>query len=115
MDCRHLLAAMDRSVHSTLIMAMSNPVDVPRQAWLFVRRDESIRLTKLTLGATLLVFGPGATEHSHHFDADTTLEEFRSWYQARLCQDGWALEQVPDRRKERRAPPGNDRRRLREV
>lgn len=96
-------------------MAMSNPVDVPRQAWLFVRRDESIRLTKLTLGATLLVFGPGATEHSHHFDADATLEEFRSWYQARLFQDGWALEQVPDRRKERRAPPGSDRRRLREV
>ena len=93
---------------------MTAVVEVPQLAWLFVRGGESIRMTRLTMGATLLVYGPGAIEHSHHFNDEATLEDFRRWYHARLVDEGWFLQATGDRRKSRGAAPGLERRRPRE-
>jgi len=67
-------------------------------AWLFVRSDESIRVTRDSTGLVLLVCGPGSAEHSHHFDSEASLEDFRAWYEQRLDSEGWALKGVVERR-----------------
>jgi hypothetical protein len=67
-------------------------------AWLFVRNDESIRMTRDSTVFVLLVCGPGSTEHSHHFDSEASLEEFRAWYEERLDSDGWTLKGAVERR-----------------
>lgn len=94
---------------------MTAVIDVPQLAWLFIRGGESIRMTKLSMGGTLLVYGPGPVEHTHHFNDDAVLEDFRRWYHARLIDEGWFLESTSDRRTEQRGPaPARDRRRPRE-
>jgi hypothetical protein len=84
--------------------------------WLFVRKDESIRMTRDPNAFSLLVCGPGSTEHSHHFDSEASLEEFRGWYEQRLDSEGWALKGAIERRisgDRSDTPQGSDRRRAR--
>jgi hypothetical protein len=82
-------------------------------AWLFVRKDESIRMTRESTAFVLLVCGPGSTEHSHQFDTETSLEEFRAWYEERLDTEGWTLKGTVERRVNDRSdvPSGLERRR----
>ena len=68
------------------------------QAWLYVRGDESIRVTRLPTGVTLLVFGPRSAEHSHQFDSEPTLNEFWRWYEEHLLAGGWVLHERVERR-----------------
>jgi hypothetical protein len=86
-------------------------VEVVTEAWLFVRGEESVRMTRLPLGATLLVCGPGHAEHSHHFDSEASLEEFRRWYEQRLFSEGWAVQGTVERRSRDARPPELERRR----
>jgi hypothetical protein len=74
-------------------------MDVPQVlGWLFVRNDESIRVTRDSSAFVLLVCGPGSAEHSHHFDSETSLEEFRAWYEQLLESEGWTLKGALERR-----------------
>ena len=67
-------------------------------AWLFVRGEESIRLTTSPTG-TLLIFGPGDTHQACDFTDATTLTQFLESYQQRLLDDGWVLAIVAERRR----------------
>jgi hypothetical protein len=74
-------------------------MDVPQVlGWLFVRNDESIRVTRDSSAFVLLVCGPGSAEHSHHFDSETSLEDFRAWYEQLLESEGWTLKGALERR-----------------
>jgi hypothetical protein len=66
-------------------------------AWLFVRGEESIRLTTSPRG-TLLIFGPGDAHQSCDFTEAATLMQFVESYQQRLLDDGWVLAVVAERR-----------------
>ena len=82
------------------------------QAWLYVRGDQSIRVTRLPAGVTLLVFGPLSAEHSHQFDSEATLNEFWHWYEEHLVAQGWVLHERVERRSAGARPGGApDRRR----
>lgn len=82
------------------------------QAWLYVRGDESIRVTRLPTGVTLLVFGPLSAEHSHQFDSEATLKEFWHWYEQHLLAEGFVLQERVERRSAGDRPGGGpDRRR----
>ena len=83
-----------------------------RQVGLFVRGDESIRIISILSGLTVLVCGPGATEHSHRFDSEASLAEFRRWYEQHLIDDKWMLAENADRRGSgQQRPPSQERRR----
>jgi len=83
-----------------------------REAWLFVRGDESIRIVRVGKKPELLVSGPGSTEHSHSFDTEASLDEFCRWYEAHLVREGWKLHFSMDRRSSAASSPsGRDRRR----
>ena len=86
-------------------------MDAAKDAWLFGRGNQSIYVTKLPLGMTLLVKGPGYDEHSHHFQSEESLNEFWRWYKRHLLAEEWVL--TPDRRARDREqrPGGPDRRR----
>ena len=80
-----------------------------KDSWLFVRGHHAIHVKKLPMGMTLLVCGPGSTEHSHHFDSEASLDEFWYWYRRHLLSEEW----VPtlDRRASTGRPAGSERRR----
>lgn len=80
-------------------------------AWLFARGEQSIYVTRLPMGMTLLVRGPGYAEHSHHFDSEATLDEFWRWYKRHLLAEEWVLQPTADRRSGRDRPAGAERRR----
>lgn len=90
-------------------------MDVQRKlAWLFLREDESIRVTRDSTAFMLLMCGPGSAEHSHHFDSEATLEEFLAWYEQRLESEGWILKGAIERRvtvDQSDVPPDRERRR----
>ena len=73
-------------------------MDHSPRAWLFVRGEESIRLTTSPTG-TLLIFGPGDAQQSFDFTEATTLTQFLESYQQRLLDDGWVLAIVAERRR----------------
>lgn len=73
-----------------------------RDAWLFTRGNQSIYVTRLPMGLTLLVCGPGADEHSHHFQSEQSLDEFWRWYRRHLLGEEWVLSTTPDRRSQAR-------------
>ena len=81
---------------------------------MFVRDNASIRITRDANTFVLLVRGPGSAEHSHHFDGEGSLEEFRSWYQQFLEGEGWELKGTLERRVNvdpSHVPQGPERRR----
>jgi hypothetical protein len=81
----------------------------PADAWLFVRGVESIHMTKLPLSHTLLVCGPGTSEHAHRFETDEALESFRRGHEEQLLREDWTLSH--ERRGEAKEPPTGERRR----
>ena len=86
-------------------------MDHVAHAWLFVRGEESIRITTSPAGA-LLIFGPGEANQSHDFTDTAALTQFLESYQQRLLNDGWVLAIVAERRQgDRQAPPPQGERR----
>lgn len=67
-------------------------------AWLFVRGEESIRITRHPTRTTLRVYGPGLLQNSHEFESTASLEKFRQSYEERVLRNGWVLLKVTDRR-----------------
>ena len=67
------------------------------QAWLFVRGEESIRITTGPQG-TLRIFGPRDANQSCDFGDAISLEQFVDSYKQRLLDDGWGLAIVAERR-----------------
>ena len=67
--------------------------------WLFIRGDESIRITRFPTALTLLIHGPGHAEHSHKFESRASLEDFQQCHEQRLLSAGWMLVEVADRRR----------------
>jgi hypothetical protein len=91
-------------------------VDPAKEAWLFKRGTQSVYVTRLPMGMTLLVRGPGYDEHSHHFQSEESLNEFWRWYKRHLLSEEWVL--TPDRRsadRDQRASGPERRRRPREA
>ena len=91
-------------------------MDPAKDAWLFKRGNQSVYVTRLPMGMTLLVRGPGYDEHSHHFQSEESLNEFWRWYKRHLLSEEWVL--TPDRRSADREPRTGEperRRRPREV
>lgn len=72
--------------------------EAAKDAWLFVRGNQSIYVTRLPLGMTLLVCGPGSGEHSHHFQTEDSLDEFWRWYRRHLLSEEWVPSSTTDRR-----------------
>jgi hypothetical protein len=85
-----------------------------REAWLFTRGDESIRILRNVVGKpTLVVYGPGRRSHSYPFDSLESRDDFLGSYLTQLEADGWVLHATVDRRQqEGPLPPGGDRRQL---
>jgi hypothetical protein len=73
-------------------------MDYSPHAWLFVRGEESIRVTATPTGS-LLIFGPGDAHQSFDFTEAATLTQFMESYQQRLLGDGWVLAIVAERRR----------------
>jgi hypothetical protein len=84
---------------------------VKRQAWLFTRSDESIRITRNMRGMVVFVCGPHATRHTYTFNDATSLNDFLGSYLNRLEAEGWGLHATADRRHRHEAfPPAINRR-----
>ena len=88
-------------------------MEIKRQSWLYDRDDESVRIMSFLSGLTLLVCGPRTAEQAHHFDSETSLDEFRRGYEQRLIDDKWELLAEADRRgsAQQRRRPDQERRR----
>jgi hypothetical protein len=86
-------------------------VDYLADALLFVRGEQSIRITRASTGMRLLTYGPADAKHSHDFTSAPSLEEFLESYQQRLKNEGWVLAIIAERRQsEQEIPPGHERR-----
>ena len=59
------------------------------EARLFVRGEESIRITTDPATTTLLVYGPGLFQNSYKFDSTVSLDELRQSYEQRVLRGGW--------------------------
>ena len=89
-------------------------MDYLADALLFVRGEQSIRITRASTGKRLLTYGPADAKHSHDFTSAASLEEFLESYQQRLKNDGWVLAIVSERRQSEPAIPPEHERRARE-
>jgi len=65
---------------------------------LFVRGDESIRITTHPSSMTLQVFGPGRVQKSHEFTSAADFGEFLGSLRQQMMAGGWTLLDVADRR-----------------
>ena len=65
---------------------------------LFVRGEESIRITTLPPSMSLKVFGPGHLQKSHEFTSAAEFGEFLDSFGQRMLASGWTLLDVADRR-----------------
>ena len=65
---------------------------------LFVRGDESIRITAHPPSMTLHVFGPGRAQKAHEFTSATDFGEFLDSFGQQMLASGWTLLDVADRR-----------------
>jgi|SRR5688572_32995953 hypothetical protein len=65
---------------------------------LFVRGQESIRITMHPSSMTLHVFGPGRTQKSHEFTSAADFREFLDSFGQQMLASGWTLLDVADRR-----------------
>jgi hypothetical protein len=87
-------------------------MDHVAHAWLFVRGEESIRITTGPQG-TLRIFGPRDASQSCDFTDAASLEQFVESYRQRLLNDGWVLAIVAERRQaDTQVPPEHERRAL---
>lgn len=85
-------------------------MDHEAHAWLFVRGEESIRITTGPQG-TLRIFGPMDASQSCDFSDAASLEQFVASYQQRLLNDGWVLAIVAERRQaDKQVPALHERR-----
>jgi hypothetical protein len=66
---------------------------------LFVRGDESVRLTTHNRTLSLSVFGPGRVQKVHEFTSTAALGEFLESFEQQMLGNGWMLLDVADRRK----------------
>ena len=66
---------------------------------LFVRGDESVRITTHNRMLSLSVFGPGRVQKVHEFTSTTALGEFLESFEQQMLGNGWMLLDVADRRK----------------
>jgi hypothetical protein len=89
-------------------------VPVTSVAKLFVRGEESVRLTTLPHALTLLVCGPGRTEQRHGFDTEAALDAVQRAHEEALIAAGWTLHVTSERRFEAAEPPQSERRRRRD-
>jgi hypothetical protein len=80
---------------------------MPIASWLFLKDGQTIWVER-PHGTTLIVAGPGKTQHQQRDFADEVeLERFQMELAERLATDGWFLWGVNrDRRIARAAPPG---------
>ena len=79
-------------------------------AWLFVRGEESIRITTGPQG-TLRIFGPREANQSCDFSDAASLDQLVASYQQRLLNDGWVLAIVAERRQaDKQVPALHERR-----
>ena len=88
---------------------MSTPLLHARQAWLFVRGSESVRI--VIDGTSVGVYGPGSRfSHSRFGEAmDATLHQ--AAVEQALVLDGWTLERfTTERRAENQTITGAERR-----
>jgi len=86
-------------------------MDYAAHAWLFVRGEDSIRITTAPTGGALVVYGPREANQSYDFADAGSRRQLRASYQERLLNDGWVLAIVAERRQpDRDAPPGHERR-----
>jgi hypothetical protein len=65
---------------------------------LFVRGDESIRITAHPPSMTAHVFGPGRLQKSHEFTSAADYGEFLDSLGQQMMAGGWTLLDVADRR-----------------
>jgi hypothetical protein len=86
-------------------------MSVTSVAKLYVRGDESVRLTTMPLALMLLVCGPGATEQLHRFNSEAALDAFQRAHEDALVAAGWTLHVSTDRRAEQAEQPHPERRR----
>lgn len=83
-----------------------------RVTWLFVRGDESVRVSQLDPGLAITADGPGHSERVFTFGDEPTADEFLRLYEQDLLDDGWVLQAFVDRRcTPGPVPLGGDRRR----
>jgi hypothetical protein len=75
------------------------PVPNGEEVRLFARGEESVRVTTHSATLTLHVFGPGRFQKSHDFGTAAALGEFLESFEQQMLSSGWALLDVPDRRK----------------
>jgi hypothetical protein len=66
---------------------------------LFVRGDESVRITTHNRTLSLSVFGPGRVQKVHEFTSTEALAEFLESFEQQMLGNGWMLLDVADRRK----------------
>ena len=65
---------------------------------LFVRGDESVRITTHPSAMTAHVFGPGRQQKSHEFSSAADFGEFLDSLGQQMMAGGWTLLDVADRR-----------------
>ena len=80
---------------------MSDQIAPDTTAWLFTRRDESVRLEARRHGAgvQLVVSGPGRLRRTLTFTDRSALTEYCERLQEELIGRGYAREPATDRRK----------------
>jgi len=79
---------------------------------LFIRGEESIRLSHLDTKLSVTAEGPGQNQRIFTFGDQATADEFLRLYEQNLIDDGWVLQAVVDRRSGRGSvPTDGDRRR----
>jgi hypothetical protein len=65
---------------------------------LFVRGDESVRITAHPAAMTLQVFGPGRVQKSHEFASAADFGKFLDSFGQQMLANGWTLLDVAERR-----------------
>lgn len=80
--------------------------------WLFVRGDESVRISRPVAARAVFVCGPGRKVDMQSFDSPESLGTFLAASLTNLEKHGWSRLATVDRRKDQEPlPPGGDRRR----
>jgi hypothetical protein len=80
-------------------------------AWLYVRGEQSIRITRTPSGTGLVSYGPRRAEKHYEFASAAALDEFFDSYRQRLLRQGWTLAIMADRRQtEQEVSPEHERR-----
>lgn len=84
-------------------------------SWLFIRRNETVRVFRPGPPyLQLAIAGPGGHRRTLRFDREADLQEFQRDHEQQMIKDGWHLEGVDIERRSgrdrRKNPRGPDRR-----